>query len=47
MEGRIQELESQILKVQGEKEDVQKRFEEHMQTNAMTEKSLHERIFDL
>ena len=44
---RASDLEALLAKKQEEKEEVQRRFDEHMQANAITEKSLHERIFDL
>ena len=47
MRETIEILELKIKKKQDEAEEVQRRFDEHMQSNERTERSLHERISDM
>lgn len=44
---KVGELEFKIKKKQEEVEEVKRRFDEHMQSNERTERSLHERIGDM
>lgn len=44
---RLTELESRLKQRDDELSDLQKRFDEHMSSNASTERSLNDRIDDL
>lgn len=44
---KVGDLELRIKKKQDELEEVKGRFDEHMQSNQRTERSLHERIADM